>query len=160
MSKMTKEEAVKEFVNRDLNAVPQEWVRIISEQSGDPAHLPMWGTMWIVDSHIGERLMEHSRVMVESAAEIDLEAIDDVAERKRVAKAIKNEDYQVTENYVDEEMAYEHCVLDKNGDTTALFVYEVADEYVIGVNGAGWDFYDGVWDKLYDLLGLQWHTVE
>jgi hypothetical protein len=32
------------------------------------------------------------------------------------------------------------------------------DEYIIGVNGAGWNFYDGVWDRLYDVAGLHWHS--
>lgn len=151
----TKAEAVKEFVQRDLNGVPQEWVRIVSENWGDHANLPMWGTMWIVDSWIGEKLMKQSRVMAYSADEIDLDAIEDEKERKRVAKAIKAGDY--LEEYIDEEMGNEHCVLSKDGNTTALFVYEIGDEYVIGVHGAGWDFYHGVWDMLYDLMGLRWH---
>ena len=48
-------------------------------------------------------------------------------------------------------------MLDKDGNRTSIYVYEVEDEIVIGVNGAGWDFYQGVWDELYDLLGLKWH---
>lgn len=157
---MTKDEAIKEFVSRELNAVPLEWVKIVAEHESEYPTLPMWGTMWIVDNHIGERLIQHSRVMAARAEEIDLDSIDDEQERKRLEKAIKEEDWPVIEEYVDEEMAYERCVLDKDGNTTALYIYEIGDEYVIGVNGAGWDFYDGVWDKLYDLLGLQWHTTE
>jgi hypothetical protein len=42
------------------------------------------------------------------------------------------------------------------GDTPA-FIYRIDGRYVIGVHGAGWNFYDGVWDKLYDLAGLAWH---
>jgi hypothetical protein len=30
----------------------------------------------------------------------------------------------------------------------------IADEYVIGINGAGWNFYDGVWGRLYDVCGI------
>lgn len=158
---MTKAEAVKEFVKCELNAVPQEWVRIVAEEKGDFYDaLPMWGTMWIVDPWIGEKLMDHSRVMVGSISEIELDDIEDPAERKRVKKAIKEEDWSVLEDYIDEDMQHQRCVLDKDGRATALFVYEVADEYVIGVNGAGWDFYDGVWDRLYDLMGMQWHDAE
>ena len=36
-------------------------------------------------------------------------------------------------------------------------IYEVAGEYVVGVHGAGWNFYDGVWDRLYDVCGIRWH---
>jgi hypothetical protein len=42
------------------------------------------------------------------------------------------------------------------GDTPA-YIYQIDERYVIGVHGAGWDFYEGVWDKLYDLAGLTWH---
>lgn len=158
---MNKQEAVEQFVTRDLNSVPQEWVQIVAEHEGEYPALPMWGTMWLVDENfIGEKLMEHSRVMVASASEIDLEDIEDEKERKTVTTAIKKEDWTVLEEYIDEEMSGARCVLDKDGNTTALFVYEIADEYVIGVNGAGWNFYDGAWDKLYDLLELQWHEVE
>jgi hypothetical protein len=156
----TKKEAIELFVNRDLNAVPQEWVRKVAEADSGYPSLPMWGTMWIVDTHIGERLIQHSRVMAESKDDIQLDDIEDEAERTKVEKAIKADDWTVLEEYIDEEMAYEHCVLDKDGRPTALFVYEIGDEYVIGVNGAGWNFYDGVWDRLYDLLDLQWHTTE
>jgi len=30
-------------------------------------------------------------------------------------------------------------------------------ELVLGIHGAGWNFYDGVWDELYNLLGYRWH---
>lgn len=157
---MTKEEAVREFVSRELNAVSQDWVKIVAENEGRYPKLPMWGTMWIIDSWLGEKLMEGSRAMAYSPESIDLDSIEDKKERAKVKKAIKDEDYFITEYYYDEEMAYERCVLDKDGDPTALFIYEVGDEYVIGVNGAGWSFYDGVWDRLYDVLGLKWHKEE
>lgn len=163
----TKDEAVREFVARDLNAVPQEWVKIVTEHHGDYPTLPMWGTMWIVDNFIGEDLVKHSRRMVGDKDEIDLDDIEDEDERARVEKAIKELDAEevdwsgaaLLENYIDEEMQGALCVLDKDGNTTALYVYDVGGEYVIGVNGAGWNFYHGVWDMLYDLLGFQWHTV-
>lgn len=165
---MTKSEAIKDFVNRELNAVPQEWVRIVAEHEEEYPSLPMWGTMWIVDNHIGERLMKSSRVMLGDNSEVDPNDIDDRDEQARVKKALKELEAEevdwagvaVLEQYVDEEMAGARCVLDKDGNTTALFVYDIGDEYVIGVHGAGWDFYNGVWDKLYDLLGLKWHTQE
>lgn len=156
----TKREAIEEMVKRDLSAVPHDWVATVAEHNGSYPSLPMWGTMWFVDNYTGEKLIENSRVMVGSPEEIDLDSIEDEKERKRVEESINTADYLVTEDYVDEEMQGERCVLDKDGNTTALFVYEVGDEYVIGVNGAGWNFYDGVWDKLYDLLGYQWHDEE
>lgn len=42
----------------------------------------------------------------------------------------------------------------------SVYIYEIDGTYVIGVHGAGWDFYDGVWDKLYDFFGLKWHNTK
>lgn len=160
---MNKQQAVEEFVERDFNSVPQEWVQIVAEHEGEYPNFPMWGTMWIVDTSLGEQLVEKSRRMVYEAEDIDLDEIEEkegLKRRKQVEKAIKEEDWSVIENYVNEEMADELCVLDKDGDPTSMFVYEVRDEYVVGINGAGWNFYDGVWDRIYDTLGLQWHEEE
>jgi len=155
---MTKQEAIKLFVDRELNAIPQEWVKIVMEHEGQYDALPMWGWMWMVDrDFIGERLMDRSRLMVSSMEEIDLNALDGT-EKEMVEKAIAEDVF--LEDYVDEEMAGAHCVLDKDGNTTALYVYDIGGYYLIGVNGAGWDFYDGVWNKLYDLLGLKWHDEQ
>ena len=54
-------------------------------------------------------------------------------------------------------MSGAHRILDKDGNATAAYIYGIADDYVIGINGAGWNFYDGVWDKLYDVCGIRWH---
>lgn len=166
---MTKREAIEKFVERDFNAVPRDWVETVAQASGDYPTLPMWGTMWIVDQEfIGEKLMNRSRVMVSDASDIDLDEISDETERKKVSKAIQAyetnkenwTEQTILENYTDEEMAGEHCILDKDGDTTAVFIYEIDGQYVIGIHGAGWNFYEGVWDKLYDLLDLHWHDEE
>ena len=42
----------------------------------------------------------------------------------------------------------------------SVYIYEIDDQYVIGVHGAGWNFYNGVWDKLYDFFGLEWHDTK
>lgn len=40
-------------------------------------------------------------------------------------------------------------------------IYESEDYgYVIGIDGAGYDFYEAHWIPLYKLLGLHWHDVE
>lgn len=160
---MNKKEAIEEFVKRDFNSVPQDWVQKIAESEGEYPNLPMWGTMWIVDNWLGERLMEKSRMMAPDHNEIDLEEIErkeGEEKRKLIEKAIEEEDWSELELYYDEEMAYERSVLDVDGDPTSMFIYEVGDEYVVGINGAGWDFYDGVWDRIYDTLGLKWHKEE
>ena len=60
-------------------------------------------------------------------------------------------------DYINEEMAGARCILDEDGKPTAAYIYDIAGDYIIGVHGAGWNFYDGVWDKLYDVCGIRWH---
>lgn len=39
-----------------------------------------------------------------------------------------------------------------------FFVFESEDlGYMLGIDGAGFDFYDAFWVPLYQLRGLQWH---
>lgn len=45
----------------------------------------------------------------------------------------------------------------KVGDTRIL-ACECDGELVLGINGAGYDFYTDHWAKLYDALGYHWHT--
>jgi hypothetical protein len=132
---MTKDEAVHQFVDRGFSSIPQEWVKIVAEKYNSGIYAwPMWGTMWFVSFNPwGEKLMNSS--------------------------AVQQGDDEKAPHY-DEEMAGANCILDKDGDETCVFIYEIEGEYLIGINGAGWNFYDGAWDKLYDLLGLEWHDKE
>ncbi len=61
----------------------------------------------------------------------------------------------IMEENEDEEMAGEMNIIG-----TAAYLYVIDGRYVVGVHGAGWNFYDGVWNNIYDLLGLKWHDEE
>lgn len=66
-------------------------------------------------------------------------------------------------NYIDDEddeMYGNRQVVDKDGYGINLYIYEVDGHYLLGINGAGWDFFDGVWDKLYDAVGMMWHDED
>lgn len=128
---MTKKEAVQEFADRRFEPIPTEWVRIVAEQVGEYPNLPMWGTMWQIDGYWGEKLIKKAHVMDPDAHEAD-----------------------------DEEMTGTYNVRDIYGQATAVYVYEIDGRYLIGVHGAGWDFYNGVWDMLYDVYGMNWHEEE
>lgn len=118
---MTKQEAIKIFVERNFSAIPQDWVKIVSNELGAEIYSwPMWSMMWIIDGNVGEQLLKHAK--------------------------------EVGENDDNEEMRGAMRIAD-----TAAYIYELDGEHVLGINGAGWDFYDGVWDVLYDLVGLKWH---
>lgn len=41
---------------------------------------------------------------------------------------------------------------------TGIYTVECDGELVLGINGAGYDFYTSHWAKLYDALGYHWHT--
>lgn len=136
---MNKKEAVQYFVDTRLKGVPQDWVRTICESKGEYHVFPIWGTMWFIDDDWGRILMENARIMQECD--------DEKSQRWN-------------ERNANEEMIGEYAVVDVHGDTTNIFIYEIDDRFLIGVNGAGYDFYDGVWDVLYDTLGLLWHKEE
>ncbi len=160
---MKKQEAVEKWVS-EMGSIPQDWFACVAEHIGGEYYpLPMWGTMFIVSDFDGEKFMQNSRRMVYSAEDIDLDEIERLEgekKRKAVEKAIEKEDYSEYEEYIDEEMDGANNVLNKDGGTTAAYIYEVEGTYVLGINGAGWNFYDGVWDRLYDAAGLHWHTEE
>ena len=131
----TKKEAIEAFVERDFKPIPQEWVKIVSEAKGSEIYAwPMWGTMWFVQfDSWGEKLMKSSHV-------VEVGDVDYTEEMEGACNFV----------YTDEHGTH----------STAIYVYEIEGQYLIGVHGAGWDFYDGVWDKLYDFFGLKWHEEE
>jgi len=146
---MTKTEAIKKFVERDFSGIPQEWVQIVMEKKDIYESLPMWGTMWIVDNFLGKRLMKNAIQVIEP---------EECAKENKTHD--KNTTCDICEDY--EEMISAYNIKDKDGDGTAAYIYDIDGTYVMGIHGAGWNFYDGVWDKLYDKLGLglEWHDVE
>ena len=153
---MTKEEAIRKWVNQEFDAISQDWVeRLFDSFQGYAPKLPMWGTMWKCNEFDGEKFMANSRRMVSDVSEIEDDEI-----REKAEKAEEDGDYTIGEDYVSQEMSGELCVLDKDGDPTPVYIYELDGAYIIGVNGAGWDFYDGVWDRLYDVAELNWHKEE
>lgn len=46
---------------------------------------------------------------------------------------------------------------DEVGDT-GIYAIECDGELVLGIDGAGYDFYTDHWSKLYDALDYHWHT--
>ena len=39
-------------------------------------------------------------------------------------------------------------------------VWETMEGYLLGIDGAGYDFYEEHWIPLYNLLGLKWHNID
>lgn len=40
---------------------------------------------------------------------------------------------------------------------TGIMAQTIDDELILGINGAGYDFYDSHWIPLYNALGYEWH---
>lgn len=40
---------------------------------------------------------------------------------------------------------------------TGIYALELDDEFLLGIHGAGYDFYGYHWSRLFDALGYQWH---
>lgn len=166
---MTKQQAIKKWVD-GLSAISQEWVNIVAESKEEYPRLGMWGTCFILNQYDGEKFLNNSRLMFGDYQELkqDIEDNQDnysESIKSQLLEAIEGQenetmswgDCAILEDYIDEEMANERAILDKNGNTTGAFIHEVADEYILSINGAGFDFYDSIWPSLYDTLGLQWH---
>lgn len=156
---MTKKEAVHYFVESRLKSLPTNWVQLVLEHGEDKSFrtLPMWGWMWLMEWEDFDDFTKEHCVMMDrdSMKSHYFEKIgeSDVHDETKATEWIED-------NY-DEEMDGEWAVLDKDGDPTNIYAYEVEGQLVIGVHGAGYNFYDfGVWDRLYDALGLKWHDEE
>lgn len=45
-------------------------------------------------------------------------------------------------------------------DAGFLIYRDDEDDIYLGINGAGYDFYEAHWNRLYDIMGLKWHDEE
>jgi len=43
---------------------------------------------------------------------------------------------------------------------TGIYAWDVGDKLVLGINGAGYDFYESHWIPLYETLEYNWHEKE
>ena len=39
-------------------------------------------------------------------------------------------------------------------------IFEIEEGFLLGIDGAGYDFYEAHWIPLYKARGLQWHEEE
>ena len=43
---------------------------------------------------------------------------------------------------------------------TGIYAIELDGELILGIHGAGYDFYESHWAPLYEALGYQWHETQ
>ena len=71
-------------------------------------------------------------------------------------QAIASNDWPVLERYIDEEMARAlHTPQRRRPDRRLYLRRRRRLRYRCARRGL--EFYDGVWDKLYDVCGIRWH---
>jgi hypothetical protein len=74
--------------------------------------------------------------------------VNDPVDKRRIKALVKPVDDPEDELYGSQDV----------GDT-GISVFEIDGEVVLGVNGAGYDFYQHHWIPLYEALGYGWHET-
>ena len=74
--------------------------------------------------------------------------VNDPVDKRRIKALVKPVDDPEDELYGSQDV----------GDT-GISVFEIDGEVVLGVNGAGYDFYEHHWIPLYEALGYAWHET-
>lgn len=160
---MTKQEAIKAMV-KEFQMIPQDWVQTVLEKDDQFEPLPAWGTLFFIEDSLGEELWdEKSRVMLGDKSELWDEARnldDEDPDKEKLRLALEADDWDVLSDYIDEDMSGGRCIIDDEGHPTNMFIYNIRVAYLIGIHAYGFDFYDGVWNRLYDILGLEWHSED
>jgi hypothetical protein len=74
--------------------------------------------------------------------------VNDPVDKQRIKALL-----QPIEDEKDELYGYEEV-----GDT-GIFAFDIDGKVVLGINGAGYDFYEDHWLPLYEALGYAWHET-
>jgi hypothetical protein len=72
--------------------------------------------------------------------------VNDSVDESRINKLLKPVEDEDDELYGNQEVA-----------STGIYAFEIDGYLVLGINGAGYDFYESHWIPLYEALGYQWH---
>jgi len=173
--------AVRSLVSQFDN-IPADWAALVAEHKDkdECVALPMWGTLFKVTSMdrsnieklLRDPIPEDIHELIEFAEDkgIDLEEIDNAM--RLVALAASDPD-EIDE---DEVANLRHDIQDRWGEDgdedywlassgwqdvggTGIIAREFDGELLLGINGAGYDFYESHWRRLYEELGYRWHKT-
>jgi len=125
-----KRDAVKRMVD-SMSYIPYGWLEHIKEGLAEYFPDPMWGTIWLAGDNKGcfEEIMKEY--------DLDNEEKLDEDEGEECAELICGGWHEL-------------------GDS-GVFVRELDEELLVGINGAGYNFYQAHWEKLYEAVGFLWH---
>lgn len=168
-------EAARRLVN-GFSCIPYGWAKLIAQHIDDDecVALPMWGTLFKVEDGCDNRSIKKMLVAIGVSTDDDISDIREFIEEKGIDVTLddyllgepEDEDYDL-EKVVDavneewRESYDEDCALADSGweavGTTGLIAREFDGHLLLGVNGAGYDFFESHWIPLYKALGYSWH---
>ncbi len=175
-----KERAVRSLVSQFDN-IPQSWAALVSQhmEGEDECYaFPMWGTLFRVSamdrSNIEKLLSDPLPTDIQGLIEfmedqsIDPEEIDNAM--RLIALAAEDPD-EIDEDEVSTLRTEIYERWTESGDedaylcmagwevvgSTGIWAREFDGHLLLGINGAGYDFYSSHWVRLYDELGYSWH---
>ena len=159
---MRKIEAVERMVNQEFNAIPltliekaypeiDGWENITPLKSGDVVE-------YLGDYYELITVLEENEIVIEDA-EGNKQTVD--------IEEIYKDDEIIFPMWstVWQTVGFQSEWIGRNLDKVANCGFEIyeaedLDGYIIGVNGAGYDFYEAHWVPLYEAQGLKWHNED
>ena len=170
-----KEAAIRRLVE-GFDNIPQDWAALVAEHKDEePCYaMPMWGTLFKVNSMdrgnieklLSNPIPKDAVGLIEFAEEHGIEI--DEAEMKLLALAAADE---IDEDKIEAIWVQVYEAWTETGDedaqlfmagwqdvgSTGIIAREFDGELLLGINGAGYSFFDSHWLRLYDELGYSWH---
>lgn len=150
-----------------------EALKAIAEQANEELWaLPMWGNVFRVDDSCDERKIR--ALLCDGFSCEDEGEADDLV--SRYGLTVCKDDFIDDDEDLDEQSFCDavrealddaHCedfYLSQSGwedvASTGFVAIDIDGDLYLGVNGAGYDFIDAHWVKLYQALGYSWHLFE
>jgi hypothetical protein len=156
------------------DAIPQEWAALVAQHiDGDECvAMPMWGTLFKVGMDKGNISKWLQPMGVNSDDDVD--DIQEFIEERGLEIDIEDynlgdeedPDYDIDELVMAVNDAWrdsmdEDCFLADTGwqrvSDTGVLAREFDGHLLLGINGAGYDFYESHWIPLYKTLDYSWH---
>lgn len=161
---MTKKQATERMVNNDLNSIPQvlierayfdndnfESFRNVTPLYEDQEVTYNNNTYTVFNPDFeGNAILTHDGIQM---IEVDSYEIEEVENRPLLPMwATMWQTIGVLSHWVEE-----------NTQTIASLGFQIyecddLDGYILGIDGAGYDFYESHWIPLYEAQGLKWHN--
>jgi hypothetical protein len=172
------QKAVRSLVG-GFSAIPADWAQAVAEKLDDEElyAMPMWGTVFIandmdksnIEKLLTEAVPEDAVGLIEFAEDHGIEIAEN--EMKLLALAASDDDHEdevrrirgeVMEQW--QESGNDNAALAsfgwQNVGSTGIVAREIDGHLMLGINGAGYDFYEAHWMPLYLALGYSWHKSE